>query len=53
MGRRERDEFRTELEQLSKHRGETDEYLAQNARTAAAEDKCGLIDRVIVRNSVD
>jgi hypothetical protein len=53
MGKRDRDEFRTELEKLSQIRGDGDDYLAQNRRTAEAEDKCGPLDRFIVRNSVD
>ena len=45
MGKQEMANFRKELEKLSKIyvKDETPEYLAQNARTAAAEKKLSLI----------
>ena len=53
MGAKERANFRKELEKLSKICGDGDDYLEQNRRTAEAEDKCTLVERIIVRNQVD
>jgi hypothetical protein len=55
MGKKERANFRKELEKLSKIyvKDETPEYLEQNRRTAEAEKKCTLVERIIVRNQVD
>lgn len=53
MGRKERANFQRELEELhrvsKRDRDETDAYLAQNARTAAAEDQCKGWESFVVR----
>lgn len=52
-GKQAREEFRTELEKLSKYTEETDAELAQNARTAEAEKKLNVIENLYVRSQVD
>lgn len=55
MGKRERDEFRRELEKLGKISGpdEGPEYWEQNARVAAAEKKVGRVENLWVRGTAD
>lgn len=54
MGKRERQEFRQELEKLNAipGPGETEEYYAQNAKTWEAEKKVGLLENLWVRGQV-
>jgi len=57
VGKQQRDNLRTELAKLDKisrrDRVESDEFLAQNARVAAAEKHVGLIENLIVRGGMD
>lgn len=53
MGKPERRAFKTELEKLSKYAEETDEELAQNARTAEAEKNVNFLENLWVRAQVD
>lgn len=53
MGKREREDFRRELERNHSHREDNEAFWEQNAKTAAAEKKCGPLEKLWVRGMAD